>query len=41
MTRIALAVLLTLLTLAAETSAQTPKPDDQIVHNSVQEPDRI
>ena len=41
MTRIALAVLLALLTLAAGTSAQAPKPGGQIVHGSVQEPDRM
>ena len=41
MTRIALAVLLALLTLAAGTSAQAPKPGGQIVHGSSQEPDRM
>src|SRR5262245_4589262 len=41
MMRIALAVSLALLTFAAGTSAQSPRPGGQVVHGSVQEPDRI
>ena len=41
MMRITLAVLVALLTLAGGTSAQAPKSGGQLVHGSVQEPDRI